>query len=58
MPAFLFRDPTQPLPHEVVANVAASKNIRNKRKLPVALISVAGVVLAAIIIIALVLAFS
>lgn len=44
MPGMNYRDPTQPLPHEVVANVDAARGARRKRKLPVAVLVAAGAI--------------
>lgn len=52
-----YRDPTQPLPHEVVANVDAARGARGKRKLPVAVLVAAGAIAVVIVVAALVIAF-
>lgn len=57
MPGMNYRDPTQPLPHEVVANVDAAQGARGKRKLPVAVLVAAGAIAVVIVVAALVIAF-
>lgn len=57
VPGMNYRDPTQPLPHEVVANVDAARGARGKRKLPVAVLVAAGAIAVVIVVAALVIAF-